>query len=135
MKHNQGPENMAVIGRTRQMILLQFPNGIHVPVPFDLDMSGLVNAFYAAPAPDLPISTVKQRYYQGFCHPGTDWDSLFEEFSALHEDSLNMLAETPGLERGDRRMSRNYLDSFFETLESGELRTDKIVNACRPWPP
>ena len=98
-------------------------------------MSGLVNAFYAAPAPDLPISTVKQPYYQGFCHPETDWDKLFNQFSALHEDSLNMLAETPGLEHGDKRISRVYLDSFIETLDSGELRTDKIVNVRRPWPP
>jgi hypothetical protein len=117
------------------VILLRFPSGKHVPVLFDLDMSGLVNAYYATPPPSLPIKTVKQRYYQGFCHPDTDWDTLFAGFSELEKSVRTMLAETPGLGRGDRRTSGVYLDSFFEILDSQESRTGKIKDACHPWPP
>ena len=116
------------------VFLLRFPDGRQVPVLFDLDMSGLVNAHYAAPASDLPIRSVKQRHFQGFCAPETDWDSLFAKFSALEDDMLKMLIDTPGLGRGDRRVSGVYLLSFFDLLENPEERKSKIVDACVKMP-
>jgi hypothetical protein len=117
------------------VILLRFPGGQHVPVIYDLDMSGLVNAFYASPAPGLPIANVKQRYYQGYCHPETDWDALFANFIDLEENVKTMLADSPGLGRGDRRTSGVYLDTFFETLDSRKASNSRIIEACQPWPP
>ena len=116
------------------VILLLFPDGRQVPVLFDLDMSGLVNAHYAAPSPDLPIKSVKQRYYMGYCHPDTDWDALFTRFKSLQEPIYDLLAQVSGLGSGDRRIVSSYLDSFYKTLNSPEARQSKIVNACKPWP-
>ena len=116
------------------VILLLFPDGRQVPVLFDLDMSGLVNAHYAVPSPNLPIKSVKQRYYMGFCHPDTDWDALFTRFTSLQEPNFDLLAEVPGLGGGDRRIVSAYLDSFYKILNSPEARQSKIVNACKPWP-
>ena len=116
------------------IILLQFPNDTHVPVIYDLDMSGLVSAHYAVPAPRLPINTVKQRFYMGYCHPDTDWDALFAQFTGMQKTIWSMLADTPGLGRGDQRMSGAYMDSFFKILNSPKSRQRKIVEACKPWP-
>jgi hypothetical protein len=116
------------------VILLLFPDGRQVPVLYDLDMSGLVNTHYAVPAPDLPISSVEQRYYMGFCHPDTDWDALFTRFATVQSADMALLAEIPGMGAGDRRIAGTYLDSFFKTLNSQEARERMIVNACQPWP-
>jgi hypothetical protein len=117
------------------VILLKLPGGSHMPVAYDLDLSGLVNAHYAAPAPGLPITSVKQRYYLGFCHSDADWDALFSRFSALREDAISMLVQTPGFGRGERRMTGVYLDSFFSIVGSEKSRDSRIINACQPWPP
>jgi hypothetical protein len=116
------------------VILLLFPDGRQVPVLFDLDMSGLVNAHYAVPASHLPINSVKQRYYMGFCHSETDWDALFTRFAILQNADMSLIAEVPGLGGGDRRMVGSYLDSFFKTLNSRDARESRIVNACQPLP-
>lgn len=116
------------------ILLLRFPDGLEVPVAYDLDMSGLVSAHYAYPAPGLPIVNVRQRYFLGYCHAGTDWDALFAKFSDLKIPFISMLVETPGLSRGESRMSRVYLDSFFDILDSPEARQAMIIDACRPWP-
>lgn len=116
------------------VILLLFPDGKQVPVLFDLDMSGLVNAHYAFPNPDLPIKSVTERYFMGFCHPETDWDALFTRFALLEDADRALLAQIPGLGGGDRRIVSAYLDTFFKTLNSPEAREREIVNACRPWP-
>ncbi|NIP18626.1 MAG: hypothetical protein GWM87_11040, partial [Xanthomonadales bacterium] len=93
------------------VILLQMPGGRQVPVLYDLDQSGLVNAHYARPAPGLPIRTVKQRHYLGYCHAGTDWEALFSQFRAARDDIISLLVQTPGFGRGERRMTGAYLDS------------------------
>jgi hypothetical protein len=123
------------IQKQDNVILLETQSGNHIPVLFDLDMSGLVNAYYAFPAPELPIRSVKQRYYQGFCHPGTDWNELFASLSTMRAEIMGVLAETPGLRRGDRRMSSTYLDSFFNILGADESKEREIINHCQPWPP
>jgi hypothetical protein len=98
-------------------------------------MSGLVNAHYASPATGLPIRSVKQRHFLGYCHPDNQWEVIFEKFRLLRPEFMGVIAETPGLNRGDRRMSGVYLDSFFNTLGSREARQSLIVDTCRPWPP
>jgi len=116
------------------VFLLRFPDGRQVPVLYDLDMSGLVNAHYAVPSSELPIRTVKQRYFQGFCNPESDWNALFSRFGELEDEMMKELIDTPGLGRGDRRASGVYLDSFFDLLDSEEERQQKIVAACREMP-
>jgi hypothetical protein len=116
------------------IFLLRFPDGKQVPVLFDLDMSGLVNAHYAAPAPELPITSVKQRHFQGFCRPQTQWDALFTKFSGLENEMLRMLIDSPGMGRGDRRASAAFLLDFFDTLASEEERQQKIVANCTEFP-
>ena len=122
------------IEKQDNVFLLRFPDGRDVPVIYDLDMSGLVNAYYASPAPGVPVKKVKHRYYRGFCQPDTDWDALFAKFSGLEKPIMKMLVTSPGLGRGDRRESGAYLDSFFETLDSFESRNTRIVNNCKPMP-
>ena len=40
-----------------------------IPIPYDFDMSGLVDAEYAAPPSHLPIRLVRTRFYRGLCQP------------------------------------------------------------------
>ncbi len=116
------------------VFLLRFPDGRDVPVIYDLDMSGLVNAFYANPAPDLPIKKVRHRYYLGYCNPDTDWDALIAKFISLEESFIQMIIETPGFGRGDRRESGVYIDTFYDTLDSAETSKTRIIDRCRPLP-
>ena len=36
-------------------------------VPYDFDLSGIVNSPYAKPAPELKMNSVRQRRYRGYC--------------------------------------------------------------------
>jgi hypothetical protein len=106
-----------------------------LPLPFDFDMSGLVDAHYAGPAPSLSIDQVTERLYLGFCHPDTDWDALFEFFLDRQETMLSMVAEIPGLKKQSIRVTNRFLEHFFTTVQSREHREEKIVSQCQPWPP
>ena len=123
------------IQRERNITMLQKPDGTQYPLPYDFDMSGLVDAHYAGPAPSLPVSTVRDRFYLGYCHPETDWDSLFTAFLDMQDDLLSMVGETPGLDRKSTRSVNRFLDKFFRILETPEDRNAEIVNHCQAWPP
>lgn len=123
------------IVRQRNTIIIQPENGLQVPVPYDLDMSGLVNAPYAGPPPALPIDEVTDRYYLGFCHPEIDWNGLFDEFLARKDALLSLPGEVPGLYKRERIAMQRYLANFFNILNSQKRREEMIINACHPWPP
>jgi len=120
--------------RERNIVLLQDLSGAQLPLPYDFDMSGLVNAQYAGPAPDLPIKDVRDRYFLGFCGPGLKQDSFFLPYLENKEALLSLVNTVPGLDRKSAKSTLRYLQEFFEILESEELRTKQIVNQCQPGP-
>ena len=123
------------IARQRNIILLQDAEKVQWPVPYDLDMSGLVNAPYAGPPPSLPIEEVTQRYYLGYCHPGVNWNLLFAEFKTNQSALLNLIPEVQGLAQKEKASAKRYLDQFFRILKSPKKRDKYITGACQSWPP
>lgn len=123
------------IARERNTTLLRFADDRLVPVPYDLDMSGLVNATYAGPAPGLPIDEVRERYFLGYCQPGTEWEPLFEQVAAQQPAILSLADGIPGLSRNSRKSVAAFLRGFFAVIASAAQRQDSIVRACQPWPP
>jgi len=121
--------------RERNTMLLESRDGRQLPVPYDMDMSGLVDARYAGPAPGLPIDSVRERLFLGFCQPGTDWDALFADFSENMDRILGLTDRLPGLNGNSKRWVNRYLGSFFSTLASEEEREEQIIGSCQSWPP
>jgi hypothetical protein len=120
------------IVRERNIALLEKPDGSQVPLPFDFDMSGLVDAYYAGPAPSLPIDNVRERYYLGFCETGNSLETLFETYLIRKDALLATVDEIPELDSRSCRTTRRFLGEFFETLEASEYCSDLVVKQCQP---
>lgn len=121
--------------RQRNTILIALSDGTQLPALYDLDMSGLVNADYAAPAPDMPLRTVRQRLFQGFCPMATNWQPLFTYFQARRDDMFATVDAIPGLSQTNRKDTRRYLQKFFDILDSPKQREKNIIDHCQVWPP
>jgi hypothetical protein len=121
--------------RERNIVLLADAQGRQYPVPYDLDMSGLVDAEYGGVSPRLDFRNPRQRYYLGFCHPEPDFPSLFSDFQREKENMLELVSDIPGLSRDSRKVSRRYLKAFFAILDSPGKSQRDITGACHPWPP
>jgi AAA family ATP:ADP antiporter len=110
---------------------LRRAGGDVIAVPYDFDFSGLVDAAYAGPAPQLPIRNVKELLFRGSCRPEAGWESLFALFESRRADIIRLPAEVPRLEAAHAARSFRYLDGFFAILSSPHDRTRKIVGVCR----
>jgi hypothetical protein len=116
------------------VVLLKSSEARIIPLPFDFDFSGLVDAAYAGPPPELPLRNNRQRLYRGFCHKNLDWNELFRHFLEKETQVFELLESIPGLSSVARRSSIRYLGSFFSILNSEKKRRKYIIEACRHYP-
>lgn len=106
------------------------PSLDYLPVPYDFDWAGLVNAPYARPDPSLGIRTVRDRLYRGPC---AGPEVMQRAFATLLEHRDAMLALVDGLEgltENRRRDARAYLDGFFRDAGSFEQFRRRYLQRC-----
>ncbi|HEU5482593.1 MAG TPA: hypothetical protein VFU80_05835 [Sphingomicrobium sp.] len=91
-----------------------------IPIPYDFDFSGLVDAPYAAPPEQLRLSNVRQRKYRGYCQHNGPVLAAAVQFRAKRPQILAALTQTPGLQQKTIRKASAYLDGFFADIASNE---------------
>ncbi|MBA2467183.1 MAG: hypothetical protein H0V46_06220 [Sphingomonas sp.] len=102
----------------------------YIPVPYDFDYSGLVNAPYAVPPNGFPDGPVTRRIYRGYCAHNAQALAAAALFRAQRGPMLAALAAVPGLESGSKDKAANYLRSFFDQIASDQSVNDRILKRC-----
>ena len=100
----------------------------YIPVPYDFDYSGLVNAPYAVP-PDGDGS-VTSRVYRGYCAHNPQALAAAALFRSQMSPMLAALNAVPGLEAGSKNKAANYLRGFFDQIATDQLVNDRILKRC-----
>ena len=107
------------------------------PVPFDFDMSGLVNASYATipsvKGKALNITEVTQRLYRGFKRDEAFYQKVRKEFL---DNKMEMLESIDRLELHfddpkEFSTAKNYIASFFEVMVSDQKFNEYILKKAR----
>jgi hypothetical protein len=108
-----GPQGSACC---HNVVPYQRADGVLVPVPYDFDSAGIVNAPHALPNERLHITSVRQRLYRGTtCDSLADFESRFVKFDAVKPQLLELFSASSGLDKRDSAGAADYIDQFFET--------------------
>ena len=107
------------------------PDGVMVPVPYDFDAAGLINAPHALPDERLPIRDVRQRLYRGTCRTADALAPIFARFQSERGAILALFGEQSGLEDKVAEGARRYVEAFYETLDDPQLRESAFFGTCR----
>ena len=99
-----------------------------IPVPYDFDYAGLVDAPYAVPPEGIRVANVKVRRYRGFCAHNEEAKALLAQISTRRDSLMAILNETP-LEDRARRKAAGYLGDFFEEAGSPSKVAD-LMKVC-----
>jgi hypothetical protein len=99
-------------------------------VPYDFDLSGLVNAHYASPDRSLGMRSVTQRRYRGYCVPPDTILSSISRINAMSSDILRVPSEIPGMEPRNIAASVKFLQRFFAQAEDEEKLTKSFDKRC-----
>ncbi len=106
-------------------------DGKLVPVPYDFDLSGLVNKPEALPAPELPIRKVRQRLYRGPCRDLAELQASFELFQRQRDDITALFRGMSGLDNKQAGSARRYIDDFYSVL-ADPARVEKAFRSACP---
>lgn len=115
---------------------LIYLNARYIPVPYDFDMSGLVDAPYAVVSEingqTLPVSSVRDRYYRGYCRSAEITQFVRNEFLSKEEKLLAVPDLLKGqLSEKEIEDVKEYLKEFFDILKNDKLFEDDIIDRCR----
>jgi len=105
-------------------------SGGWVVLPYDFDQAGMINTNYSAPSEQLPIRSVRQRLYRGFCSSNAELDStiaLFNDKRAAIEDLFSIGADGSS----ENNAALKYLRSFYEIINDPKKRQKQIIDKCR----
>jgi hypothetical protein len=116
---------------------LYFIDGKYFSIPYDFDMSGLVNAPYAtvsnAQTLKKPIYEVTDRGYKGYTRDPALVQQVRQEFLGAREEMMHELELLQPLFRDQRQYAEaaSYLESFFDILGDDRKFEREILQQMR----
>jgi len=102
-----------------------------MPVPYDFDYSGFVNAPYAVPPEGSPVRQVRQRYYRGLCRFNEHAPAAAEHFRQRRDRLYAVIAAETRLSEDRRAAARQYIEGFFEILDDPQRFQRQVLDNCR----
>jgi hypothetical protein len=103
-----------------------------MPIAYDFDFSGAVNARYATADSSLRIPNVRQRLFRGYCTDAEAYNKAFAIFNerkpeiyALYSDPIGKL-----MDKGRVRETLHYFDEFYETINNRGAAKRAIIESC-----
>ena len=101
-------------------IKLYQPKGkMPIPIPYDFDHSGIVDAHYAKPAEQLiEINSVRERLYRGYAYSPEVFSQVFEKFKAIKPQIYALYKDNIELESWYIKYTLKYLDDFYKDIEN-----------------
>ena len=100
------------------------------PVPYDFDFSGLVDAPYADPNPQLKIRDVRTRLYRGRCSHNEYLPDSIAYILSKKDEIYALLDEIAGFDRGSRQSITRYLDDFFAEVSNQKTIERSFLRKC-----
>lgn len=114
--------------------LMEFKKGSgsgFIPIPFDFDNSGLVNARYATPPDSVPIQSVTQRNYRGLCAGNPHLQHAISVYHGSKERMIALISEDEFLHKRIKKRAVKYITNFFVIIGSPKKLNRAVIRACR----
>jgi hypothetical protein len=101
-----------------------------VPIAYDFDFSGLVDAPYAAPNPSLSIRNVRQRLYRGRCESLDSLAATMGRFQEERNRLLKLYESFEHLSTARSKRARNFIEAFYDILDDPKRVERNIIRRC-----
>ncbi|MGI8931000.1 MAG: hypothetical protein ACR2FK_01265 [Sphingomicrobium sp.] len=102
----------------------------YIPLAYDFDYSGLVNAPYAVPPEGFKISSVRSRVYRGYCRHNAQALAAAAAIRARRPAIEALYGSIPQLSERSRARALAYLAGFFDEIATDASVRDKLLRRC-----
>jgi hypothetical protein len=101
-----------------------------IPVPYDFDYAGIVNAHYAIPGDNLNINSVTERYFLGPCREEQYYQKTLELFKEKKDAIYKLIEDFDYLETSAKNTLKSYLEEFYNGIESPDYIQRNFNATC-----
>ena len=126
-----GNTDFSIAGLHNVELLLK-ENGSAMPIAYDFDFAGAVNAKYATPDAKVDLPDVRHRRFRGYCTDPASYARVFAVFVekrpqiyALYSDEIGKL-----LDPGTVKETLRYFDEFYDTINNPRSARRSIIEPC-----
>lgn len=105
----------------RNVKMVTLPSGQYIPVAYDFDFSGLVNAFYARPNINVGQTNVQQRVWMGSNYSETELQAAIDNFKEKEGAVYNLVENCTYLDAKAKRQVKNYLKNFYRDINKSDF--------------
>jgi len=109
------------------------PTGLGIAIPFDFDLTGVVNVDYNAPPPETGLQTNRDRIFKGMCRDREVYRSDVLKFEEKKDKLYEVVNNFPYLDKRAKLDIINYLEEFFRPIErpfTFDNMLSTFVNSC-----
>ncbi|MDH4125129.1 MAG: CotH kinase family protein [Gammaproteobacteria bacterium] len=109
--------------------LFSDPQGVYRAIPYDFDLSGMVDAEYHAPNERLGQISTRQRIYRGRCANNDRLPATLQLFLDRRTAIESVIADQAELDKGTRRSLDAYISSFYKKIDSARA-AEQLAKEC-----
>lgn len=102
-----------------------------IPVAYDFDSAGIINAPYATAPANVPIRRITTRYFLGWCKEERRYREAQAIINARREEAIALFAASPLLNETYRGRALKYLRDSYDYLNDENYFERKIIGQCR----
>lgn len=128
-----GQSDFSVTGRHNMKIVTPKeygPTG-YIPIPYDFDYCGLVNAEYAIPGEPLGLESVTERFYLGSCRTEEVYLETIKWLASYQDEIRDLVMNFEYLDDSEKKDIMRYIDSYFRDSEQSWFLGRNIESTCR----
>lgn len=101
------------------------------PVPYDFDITGMVNTPYATPNPKFGLRSVKQRLFRGHCMHNEHLPAALQRLQDQRSTFYSLVSEQQQLTPRSAKTMSKFLDTYFKIADDRRSVDKKIIRDCR----
>ena len=127
----------SVPGQHNVEVLLPKKNntsGLGIAIPYDFDLTGVVNATYAIPTEASGLKSIRDRIFLGICREKEVYEKDLKFFLSRKEELYKVVTDFPYLTQKSKKDITEFLDEFFDQIEKpGSLENliGTFINNCK----
>lgn len=107
------------------------PTDTVYPLPYDFDSAGIINAPYAAPPAGLPIKSVTQRLYRGYCRHNSGLEDARQKSIAQEGAILALVNNEERLSASSKKKATRYIEKYYKLIKKDKDWDKKVIQKCR----
>ena len=99
-------------------------------VPYDFDLTGLVDAAYAKPDPTMRLRSVRSRKYRGYCSDMTALKDAIVAINLKEDQIMEAARQVTGYAPDERKKVEEYLAQYFKKAKNEEKLGRSFEKQC-----